>query len=110
MDCFGEIDDAAEYEIFFANLYPHWFVSFCSFDFYVYFIIVIVVVGCDVVDSRGAYSLSLAFDVALDRFIRVGEILLYQAGCELGPRGIVAVPDCLEESFFGWKPRRSMVP
>ena len=73
VNCFGEICDTAEYGIVFAALFLHWF--FFS-EFYLDVVSVIVVIGGNVVEFRGAYSLLLAFDVALDRFIRIGKILM----------------------------------
>ena len=81
VDCFGEIDDAAKYEVGFVALGSKKFISFFPFDFYLNtHLFVIVVVGRGVVYSGGPYFLSLAFDVALDCFVRVREVLVDEAG------------------------------
>ena len=111
VDCFGEVDDTAKYAVVFALLFPHWFLSVCAFDLGVHVVfIAVLVVWSDVVDSCGAYPLSLPSNVSLDCFIRVGEIPLDQSRGQFGPCRIVAMSDCFDESFFWWKSGRCVVP
>ena len=108
---FTEVDDSAKYEVVFLKLGSNRFVSCFSFYFNFYsHLIVVVVVGCDVVYSCGSDSLSLAFDVAFDRFVQIGEILVDQSGGQFWPCCIVAMVNCLEEGFFWWEPCRGVIP
>ncbi len=58
----------------------------------------------------GTNSLPLSLEMPLCSFDRVGEMAVNHVGGEAGPGGIVALLDCVCESFFWGKACGGVVP
>ena len=52
------------------------------------------------------YALALPFQMPLDRFGRVWEVLVDEVHCQFWPRGVVAIADGVDESCFCWDQRK----
>ena len=57
-----------------------------------------------------ADPLALALEVAFCRLVRIWHVLVDERDCELGPCGIISIPDRLDESFFDGETCSGVIP